>query len=434
MMGTKLQVAVIGGGAAGLCAARHLLSRGDRFAPPVVYEVSDSVGGTWIYTDSVGTDRHGLPVHSSMYRNLRTNLPKEVMAFPGFPFGPHLPSFIHHSDVRRYLEEYAQHYGIGEHIKLFTEYPLPISSSSTRSRSRTLKEEDQKSYHPEEVAIKSFTYIIIRNRHYSDPYIPNVPGMEYFQGQVMHSHEYRTPESFTGKRVVLLGAGPSGIDIALELSQVAQEVILSHSRPPIASPLPGNVIQAPGVDRLSEASVLFQDGTERRADAFILCTGYNYSFPFLAEEVGLKVEGGVVSPLYKYVVHTRFTSLCFIGLCKAVCPFPHFNCQVLFSLAVLDGSCPLPPERELNAATAEELRARLESGFPARHFHKLDSLQWDYNNELAQLGRFEPLSPILKELYENCKAIRGRDLINYKSYNYKISSGSSREWSLLCPQ
>ncbi|XP_064409025.1 uncharacterized protein LOC102358281 isoform X2 [Latimeria chalumnae] len=356
------------------------------------------------------------------------------MAFPGFPFGPHLPSFIHHSDVRRYLEEYAQHYGIGEHIKFQTLVEL-VKPVVRGEGSKVLWEVTSRHLRGGNLTTSQrFDAVMVCSGHYSDPYIPNVPGMEYFQGQVMHSHEYRTPESFTGKRVVLLGAGPSGIDIALELSQVAQEVILSHSRPPIASPLPGNVIQAPGVDRLSEASVLFQDGTERRADAFILCTGYNYSFPFLAEEVGLKVEGGVVSPLYKYVVHTRFTSLCFIGLCKAVCPFPHFNCQVLFSLAVLDGSCPLPPERELNAATAEELRARLESGFPARHFHKLDSLQWDYNNELAQLGRFEPLSPILKELYENCKAIRGRDLINYKSYNYKISSGSSREWSLLCPQ
>ena len=81
-----LDACVIGAGAGGLCAARHLLRRGDRFNAPVVFELSPHVGGTWVYTEETGADGRGNPIHSSMYRDMRTNLPKEVMPFPGFPF------------------------------------------------------------------------------------------------------------------------------------------------------------------------------------------------------------------------------------------------------------------------------------------------------------------------------------------------------------
>jgi len=63
-------VAVIGCGAAGLAALRHFSSKGSSFAC-VAYEQTDSVGGTWVYTDRVVTDKYGLPVHSSMYKSLR---------------------------------------------------------------------------------------------------------------------------------------------------------------------------------------------------------------------------------------------------------------------------------------------------------------------------------------------------------------------------
>ena len=66
----SIRVAVIGAGAAGLCAVRHLASRPSAFSV-TAFEQSKGVGGTWVYTDRTGTDEHGLPVHSSMYRNLK---------------------------------------------------------------------------------------------------------------------------------------------------------------------------------------------------------------------------------------------------------------------------------------------------------------------------------------------------------------------------
>lgn len=65
-----MRVAVIGAGAAGLVALRHLAAHPDVFVP-VAYEMTNNVSGTWVYTDKTGNDEHGLPIHSSMYKNLR---------------------------------------------------------------------------------------------------------------------------------------------------------------------------------------------------------------------------------------------------------------------------------------------------------------------------------------------------------------------------
>lgn len=66
-----LRVAVIGAGAAGLCVARHVLSHPNVFAPPVVFELTENVGGTWCYDERVGRSDDGRLIHSSMYRDLR---------------------------------------------------------------------------------------------------------------------------------------------------------------------------------------------------------------------------------------------------------------------------------------------------------------------------------------------------------------------------
>ena len=53
------------------------------------------------------------------------------------------------------------------------------------------------------------------------PFIPVLPGVDTFKGQQMHSHDYRVPSIFKGKRVLVIGAGPSGMDLTLEISREA---------------------------------------------------------------------------------------------------------------------------------------------------------------------------------------------------------------------
>ncbi|XP_038662457.1 flavin-containing monooxygenase FMO GS-OX-like 3 [Scyliorhinus canicula] len=427
----KLKVAVIGAGAGGLCAARQLLARPQAFAPPVVYELSDCVGGTWVYTDRVGKDDNGLPIHSSMYRDLRTNLPKEVMPFPDFPFDIQLPSFVHHTDVKSYLEQYTDYFKIQPHIKFCTYVELLNPVFGTTGDAQNTWEVTCLNLNSHCRSRDRFDSVIICNGHYSDPFIPPIPEIEHFKGQKMHSHEYRFAEPFTGKNLVLLGAGPSGTDIALELCSVANQVVLIHNNLPISSQLPPNFLQVKGLNRFSETGVICDDGMEYPADVFMFCTGYNYSFPFL-KDVDLKVKDCRVAPLYKHIVHTTFPTLFFIGLCKTVCPFPLFHNQVLFALASLDGTHKLPPKAEMDMLTEEEYQSSLHRGIPHRHFHKLDSLQWSYMDELAHLSKTEPIPPVTRDLYEANAKIRKQDLCNYKRFNYKIVSHDM--WTTVEPK
>lgn len=63
-----MRVAIIGAGAAGLASARHISAQGIECE---VLEMAPEIGGTWVYTDDVGKDRYGYPVHTAMYRGLR---------------------------------------------------------------------------------------------------------------------------------------------------------------------------------------------------------------------------------------------------------------------------------------------------------------------------------------------------------------------------
>lgn len=63
-----MHIAVIGAGTAGLCAAKHSILNGFNVT---VFEQAAQVGGTWVYSDNIGTDSYGLDVHTSMYQGLQ---------------------------------------------------------------------------------------------------------------------------------------------------------------------------------------------------------------------------------------------------------------------------------------------------------------------------------------------------------------------------
>lgn len=74
---------------------------------------------------------------------------------------------------------------------------------------------------------------------------------------------------------------------------------------------------------------MFQDGSVGTADVLMFCTGYKFRFPFLdAAQLGLDIQDHLVSPLYRFLTPPAFPSLFFISICKMICPFPIFHCQV----------------------------------------------------------------------------------------------------------
>ena len=185
-------------------------------------------------------------------------------------------------------------------------------------------------------------------------------------------------------------------------------------RKELKSPLPTNTRQTAVVASLKHRSAVLTTGEEVPIDALIFCTGYEYTFPFLAPSCHVKVDDRRVMPLYKHILHTEYTSLAFIGLCKAILPFPHFDCQVRFTLAAWDGSVELPTLAEMDADTERDYQTKLASGDPHRYAHRLLHKQWEYNDLLASLAGFPPLSDKLRQIFNSVLAAALANLPGYK--------------------
>ncbi|XP_028129197.1 senecionine N-oxygenase-like isoform X5 [Diabrotica virgifera virgifera] len=111
----KMKIAIIGGGAAGLAALKHSL---DEHHECELFEQTGLIGGTWNYSEKIGIDENGLPIHSSMYKGLRTNLPKELMQLEDFPFSKPDYSYVSQPQVLEYINDYANHFNLLSHVQV----------------------------------------------------------------------------------------------------------------------------------------------------------------------------------------------------------------------------------------------------------------------------------------------------------------------------
>ena len=181
-------------------------------------------------------------------------------------------------------------------------------------------------------SVNVYDVVMVCSGHYNTPVVPNIPGQDKFKGTAVHCHQYRSVEPYKNQTVLVIGAGPSGLDIALQVASVAKSVVISHHvvKREIKGDYPKNVTKKPEVHRIkNDKEVEFVDGSCCSFDSIIYCTGYKYSFPFLHESCGVIVEDKLVQPLYKHMVHIERPSLCFIGIPFYVCAFQMFDLQVV---------------------------------------------------------------------------------------------------------
>ena len=259
-------------------------------------------------------------------------------------------------------------------------------------------------------------------RHYFVPQMPVIPGLESFPGLVMHSHDYRHPEVFQGKHLVILGAASSGQDICLQAANHAETVYLSHKNT-LCCKLPENVEQHRPIKSVSEdGTVLFEDGQERKVCAILLCTGYNFSFPFLHDDCSIQVRNNRVTHLYKHLFNTKYPTMSFIGLGLKICPFPQFSLQAQCIVAVLSERKKLPAEEEMNADEEKDYREKLSRGLLEKHAHVLGDKQWDYDNTIAELAGAELLSTVYEDLYNHVCHRRKNCLMDYKSDEFQFTT------------
>ncbi|XP_066995496.2 senecionine N-oxygenase [Anabrus simplex] len=408
-----MHVAVIGAGAAGLASARQITDTEGHTC--IVFEQAAVVGGTWVYTDMIGLDEFGYPVHTSMYKNLRTNLPKEVMGFPDFPIKKEEDrSYIPAEDILQFLNDYADHFKLRKYIQFFQR----VRSVVPVSNQWDVTVEDVRT---KETRTMRFDAVMVCNGHYWKPRVPQLLGADDFQGTQIHSHDYRRPEAFRGKRVLVIGAGPSGMDLTLELSTVAEQVILSHHlKEHIATRFPPNVTQKPDVKCLTEWTAEFQDGSSADIDTVLYCTGFRYDFPFLDEKCKVRVEDNHVRPLYKHFIHIEYNTLCFIGLPYYVCAFQLFDLQARFFVSTLSGRVKLPPPEDMEEDYEQEMLRRKAAGLSRHQFHMMGPLQGAYYDDLADSAQLPRLPPVMASLHNESSRRFLEDLAHYREDIYRI--------------
>ncbi|KAK4884291.1 hypothetical protein RN001_000562 [Aquatica leii] len=375
-----MKIAVVGAGPAGLVSLKYSLDHGHECE---VFEQSGVLGGTWVYTDNIGTDENGLPIHSSMYQGMRTNLPKEVMFFLDYPYpSTKTKSYLSQPEVLEYFINYANHFQLEKYIKYYrcvTEV-TPIHTSKWQ-----LKIQDAKT---KQIEIKTYDAVFICNGHYSDPFVPSIPGQNEFEGKQLHSHHYRTPEFCKDKRVLLVGAGSSGTDIAVKVSQVSKEVFLSCKQ---ESFVHKSIKVKPVISRFNKNYVEFEDNSKEYVDIVIYCTGYLYSYPFLSDNCDIKVEDNWVHPLYKHVVNIKHPTMFFIGVPFLVPVIPVCDVQVRFALASLANEI-LPSEKDMLKELNEYINARKNLHIPQRYMHKIGSNNLEtYFQELSSFANITPI-------------------------------------------
>ncbi|KAK3750837.1 hypothetical protein RRG08_033654 [Elysia crispata] len=210
------RVAIIGAGASGISAIKCCLDEG---LLPVCFERTPAFGGLWRYTD-IPVEGQGCVMKSTVI-----NVSKEMMSYSDYPTPREFPVFMHNTQVLEYFKNYTEHFDLEKHIVYNTEV-LWITKAENFPKYGQWKITTRDISSGEEKT-DTFDYVIVCTGHHAEKHVPAFPGLEEFEGKVIHSHEYRKPQGFEDKRVLIVGIGNSGGDVAVELSRYSKQVFLS---------------------------------------------------------------------------------------------------------------------------------------------------------------------------------------------------------------
>ena len=199
---------IIGAGCSGFTMAKRLKDAGLAYD---CFEMSDDIGGNWYFGNPNGM--------SSCYQSLHIDTSKWRLAFEDYPVPADWPDFPHHSQILQYFHDYVDHFGLRETIT-FNTAVTDCERLDDRRWKVTLSTGESREY----------DHLVVGNGHHWDARTPTYPGT--FDGYQVHSHHYRDPfepYDFRGKRVMIVGAGNSAMDISSELSQrpIAEQLFIS---------------------------------------------------------------------------------------------------------------------------------------------------------------------------------------------------------------
>lgn len=439
--GPGVRVAVIGAGVSGLCTGAHLLKQG---ANVTVFERSPVSSGVWHfdprvdagsveypskaasagdYTTSVPgqflphtsrasqqhpldtPDRDALDVAFAppgpCYSGLKNNVPTTLLysSLRSWPDGT--ADNVSHWEVERYLQDLGADYGLDDVILYNTrveEAKKSIDGKRWLLRTITLLAERGEPQVVERTW--DFYAVVACSGHYNLPRVPAIPGLDEwkaaFHDRIIHTKEYRNPEPFRNKNVLVIGGGTSSLDVCRELSEAANRIYQStrggrfdHSTTVLPSSVKrvGEVskfVLNPAATKTADSipgQIVLKDGSVF-ADIHhvIIATGYITSFPFLAQfhrdelliddattEVLVTSEGNMVHNLHKDIFYIEDPTLSFIGIPYYVSTFTLFDFQAQVVARVLTGKTRLPTR----PAMRREYEYKVVARGRGRNFHSL---------------------------------------------------------------
>ena len=425
------QIAVIGAGASGICMAKYLLESG---ADVTVFEMGTKIGGLWCYDNDNGA--------SSIYKTLHINTARNLTRFHDFDFKPGVQMFPSHEDMYEYLVDYAGHFGVTPRI-LFKSKVVdvrPLARAESVGPKWEVTTEDGRT--------RSFDAVVVANGHQWQP-LHASELKERFAGEYRHSHDYKEPEPFIGKRVCVVGIGNSAVDITTDVCTIAKRTVVVARSGVMILPktifgipitdivsklyrwwlpptLPGRVARAitfivhgdmkkygfkplqrrshatsgaliihhiaynrvtvkTGIETIEGRTIRFTDGTSEEFDVLIAATGYRIEFPFISPEI-VPVENNRVA-LYKRIVPPGWPGLYFIGLINTNTALPMiFENQARWIREFALGRAALPSRQEMEADI--EARDRwLEQTYPGTARYSIETEFFPYFKELETAQR-----------------------------------------------
>lgn len=359
-MDTTEQIALIGAGPSGLAGARCLQKHGVAFQG---FEAHDDVGGLW----NIHNPR------STVYESAHLISSKRMTEFAEFPMADTVADYPSHRELLDYFRAFADHFGLRQHYRFGTRVlKVEPVSQAPDTRWRLTTEGPDGVQHTAD-----YKGVVVANGTLAEPNMPTFPGQ--FAGELLHTSAYKSAALFEGKRVLIVGAGNSGCDIAVDAVHRARRVDISvrrgyyfvpkyvFGRPadtlggkirlpawlkqrvdatilrwfsgdPVRMGFPkpeyrmyeshpvvnslilhhighGDVKVRADIERLDGHTVRFKDGSAADYDLILAATGYRLHYPFLAPEC-LNWQGMAPS-LYLNIFAPGFDRLAVLGMVEA---------------------------------------------------------------------------------------------------------------------
>ncbi len=203
MASTSNKFLVIGAGPSGIAAGAALKQQQIPFD---IVDKGSQVGGIWDISRPDGP----------MYKSCHFISSRTLSGFPDFPMPGNYPDYPNHQLILQYIQSYATHHGLHPYIQ-FNTTVHQVTPENNLWKVTLGKNE-----------VRLYKGVIVANGR---EWYPSVPAYDtVFEGETMHTQQYKSPDIFTGKRVLIVGAGNSGCDIACDAATHAGKAFISMRR------------------------------------------------------------------------------------------------------------------------------------------------------------------------------------------------------------